>query len=64
MKIRKLIELIESDGWELDRQKGDHKQYKHPGKPGLVTISGHPDDEIRPGTLSSILKQAGIRRKA
>ncbi|MDD1700222.1 MAG: type II toxin-antitoxin system HicA family toxin [Methanoregula sp.] len=62
MKIRKLIELIESDGWEINRQKGDHRQYKHHIKPGLVTISGHLDDEIRPGTLNSVLKQAQIKR--
>ena len=56
MKIRKLIRLIESDGWALSRQRGDHRQYKHPVKPGLVTISGHLDDEIRVGTLNSVLK--------
>lgn len=62
MKIRKLIVLIESDGWEMDRQRGDHRQYKHPIKHGLVTISGSMDDMVRPGTLSSILKQAQIKR--
>ncbi len=60
MKIRKLIKLIESDGWVKNRQRGDHRQYKHPEKQGLVTISGHLDDEVRPGTLNSILKQAQI----
>jgi predicted RNA binding protein YcfA (HicA-like mRNA interferase family) len=45
----------------LVRQKGSHKQYKHPSKKGLVTVSGHkPSDEIAIGTLSSILKQAQI----
>jgi len=63
MKIRKLIKLIESDGWKLHRQSGDHRQFRHPAKPGLVTISGHPDDEVRPGTLNSVLKQAQIERE-
>ncbi|MEN6443496.1 MAG: type II toxin-antitoxin system HicA family toxin [Methanoregula sp.] len=61
VKIRKLINSIESDGWELHRQKGDHRQFKHPTKPGLVTISGHLNDEVRPGTLNSVLKQAGLK---
>jgi len=63
MKIRKLIKLIESDGWSLHRQSGDHRQFRHPVKSGLVTISGHLDDEIRPGTLNSVLKQAQIERE-
>ena len=63
MKIRKLIKLIESDGWVFDRQKGDHRQYVHPDKPDLVTISGHPDDEVNPKTLNSVLKQAGLKKR-
>jgi predicted RNA binding protein YcfA (HicA-like mRNA interferase family) len=61
MKVKEIIKLIEKDGWYLARQKGSHKQYKHPSKKGLVTISGHkPSDEIALGTLNSILKQAQI----
>ena len=61
MKIRKVIELIERDGWYLARAKGDHKQYKHHFKEGLVTISGHLNDDITKGTLHSIIKQAGLK---
>lgn len=43
------------------RTKGDHKQYKHPIKIGLVTIAGHLNDDIAKGTLTSILKQAGLK---
>ena len=64
MRVRDLIRLLESDGWKLVRQKGDHKQFRHPDKPGLVTLSGHPGDEIRPGTLNSILKQAQLKGKS
>ena len=60
MKIRDVIKLIETDGWRLVRTRGSHRQYKHSDKPGLVTIAGKPKDELAPGTLGSILKQAGL----
>jgi predicted RNA binding protein YcfA (HicA-like mRNA interferase family) len=61
MKVRDVIKLIEGDGWHLVRTKGDHRQYKHPFKTGLVTIAGHLNDDIGKGTLNSILKQAGLK---
>ena len=61
MKIRKVIKLIEDDGWYLARTKGGHRQYKHPAKKGLVTISGKLSDDVGKGTLNSILKQAGLK---
>lgn len=61
MKIREVIKLIEDDGWYLARTKGDHRQYKHPVKKGLVTISGKLSDDVSKGTLNSILKQAGLK---
>lgn len=61
MKIRDLIKMIERDGWYLVRTKGSHRQYRHNGKKGLVTISGHMNDDIAPGTLNSVLKQAGLK---
>ena len=61
MKARDVIKLIEEDGWYLSRQKGSHKQYKHPHKKGLVSVAAHKmSDEIAPGTLNSIIKQAQI----
>ena len=62
MKIRDVIRLIEDDGWFLVVTKGSHRQYKHPSKLGRVTIAGHPGDDLAPGTLNSVLKQAGVRR--
>ncbi|WP_394297725.1 type II toxin-antitoxin system HicA family toxin [Methanosarcina barkeri] len=41
--------------------KGSHRQYKHPNKPGRVTIAGHSGDDLAPGTLNSILKQAQLK---
>jgi predicted RNA binding protein YcfA (HicA-like mRNA interferase family) len=61
LKIRDIIKLIEADGWFLVETKGSHRQYKHPTKPGRVTIAGHPKDELAPGTLNSVLKQAQLR---
>jgi predicted RNA binding protein YcfA (HicA-like mRNA interferase family) len=62
MKVREIIELIEADGWYLVVTKGSHRQYKHPQKPGRVTVAGHPSHDLAPGTLNSILKQAQIKK--
>jgi len=62
MKVRDVLKLIESDGWYLVVTKGSHRQYKHPSKPGRVTIAGHPNDDLAPGTLNSIVKQAQIEK--
>ena len=61
MKIRDLIKMVEADGWRHEATKGSHRQYKHPSKLGRVTVPGHPRDEVAPGTLQSILKQAGLK---
>lgn len=61
MKVRDAIRLLHEDGWFLVRTKGSHRQYHHPVKPGTVTIAGHPSIDIPPGTMNSILKQAGLK---
>lgn len=61
MKVRDIIRLLEQDGWYLKRTKGSHRQYKHPSKPGRVTLPGHMNDDLPPGTLNSVLKQAGLK---
>jgi predicted RNA binding protein YcfA (HicA-like mRNA interferase family) len=61
MKVKEIIKLVEQDGWYLVRTKGSHRQYKHQIKMGLVTIPGKLSDELAPGTLNSILKQAGLK---
>jgi predicted RNA binding protein YcfA (HicA-like mRNA interferase family) len=65
VKIREAIQLIEADGWYRVKTKGtgSHRQYKHPIKHGRVTIAGHLRDDLSPGTLNSILKQAGLKIK-
>jgi predicted RNA binding protein YcfA (HicA-like mRNA interferase family) len=62
MKVRDILRQLEEDGWFLARTRGSHRQYKHPVKPGLVTIPGRPGDDLAPGTLNSILKQAGLKK--
>ena len=59
-KIKKIINLIENNGWYLTRTKGDHRQYKHPAKKGKVTIPGKLSDDLDPNTAKSILNQAGL----
>lgn len=62
MKVRDVIKLIERDGWYIVVTEGSHRQYKHPGKPGRVTVAGHPSDDVHPKTLKSILTQAGLTK--
>lgn len=61
MKFREMIRMIEADGWVQVAQRGSHRQYKHPVKPGKVTIAGKPNQDVLPKMLSSILRQAGLR---
>lgn len=61
LKAREIMRLIKKDGWVQVNQKGSHRQFKHPVKPGRVTISAHKiSDDIHPDTVKSILKQAGL----
>jgi predicted RNA binding protein YcfA (HicA-like mRNA interferase family) len=61
MKVRAVIRLIEAGGWRLDRQAGSHRQFRHPIKPGTVTVAGRPSADVPPGTLANILRQAGLK---
>jgi predicted RNA binding protein YcfA (HicA-like mRNA interferase family) len=61
MKVRDLIRLIENDGWRHVRTRGSHRQFNHQVKRGVVTVPGKPNDELAPGTLNNILKQAGLK---
>lgn len=63
MKVRDVLKLLEEDGWFLIRTKGSHRQYKHAAKSGLVTLPGKPGDDLAPGMLNSVLKQAGLKKE-
>ncbi|MDP2833284.1 MAG: type II toxin-antitoxin system HicA family toxin [Pseudomonadota bacterium] len=61
MKVKDLAALIESAGWYQVRQKGSHRQFHHATVAGTVTIAGKPSVDVPPGTLNSVLKQAGLK---
>jgi predicted RNA binding protein YcfA (HicA-like mRNA interferase family) len=62
MKVSAVLRMLADDGWYLVATKGSHRQFKHPTKPGRVTVAGKPSDDLAPGTLSSILKQSGLKK--
>jgi predicted RNA binding protein YcfA (HicA-like mRNA interferase family) len=61
MKVHEVIELIQADGWKQVRQKGSHRQFHHPAKPGTVTVAGKNSVDMPISTLNSVLKQAGLK---
>lgn len=60
MRARELEKILIEDGWYFVKQVGSHRQFKHPSKPGKVTIPFHAGD-VDKGTANSILKQAGLK---
>lgn len=52
--------MLESGRWKQVRQKGSHRVFKHPEKQMVVTVPGHPNDDLPTGTLKSILRKAEI----
>jgi predicted RNA binding protein YcfA (HicA-like mRNA interferase family) len=61
VKISEIMARLKADGWFLVATRGSHRQYKHLLKAGRVTVPGKPSDDIAPGTLNSILKQAQLK---
>lgn len=59
MKVGEVLKRLRADGWVRVKAKGGHRQFKHPTKPGRVTVSGKPSHTLAPGTLKSIFGQAG-----
>ena len=62
MKVRDVLKLLATNGWTLKSHEGSHRHFVHPTKPGKVTVPGHPAIEVPAGTLSSILKQAALKK--
>lgn len=54
---------MEADGWFIVATKGSHRQYKHSTKKGRVTVAGHDNHDLAPGTLNSIVKQAQLEKE-
>jgi predicted RNA binding protein YcfA (HicA-like mRNA interferase family) len=61
VKVSEVLRLLQMDGWRLASTRGSHRQFKHPNKPGRVTVPGKPSDDLAAGTQNSILKQAGLK---
>ncbi|HEY7651840.1 MAG TPA: type II toxin-antitoxin system HicA family toxin [Methylomirabilota bacterium] len=61
MKVREVIRMLQDDGWTLVVTRGSHRQFKHPTKPGRVTVSGQLGDDMPKGTLASVKRQAALR---
>lgn len=59
-KVEKVLKALKDDGWQLVATKGSHRQFKHPRKPGRVTVPGKKSDELAPGTLASVKRQAKL----
>jgi len=60
VKSSELIKELEADGWTLDRIKGSHHHFRHPTKPGTITVP-HPKKDLQKGLVQGIRKQAGLR---
>ncbi len=60
-KVKDVIDILLKDGWFITRQKGSHRQFKHPTKKGLVTVNGKNSDVLDQFLLNSIWKQAGLK---
>lgn len=63
LKVRDLIQMLESAGWRLKKTKGSHRQFLHPEKGLVVTVPGHHGKDIPIGTLKAILRSSGLERK-
>jgi predicted RNA binding protein YcfA (HicA-like mRNA interferase family) len=61
VKVRDVIRRLEADGWRVVATVGSHRQFKHSKKPGRVTVSGHPGDDMPKGTLASVRRQSGAK---
>jgi len=61
MKVRAILRMLKDDGWTEVARRGSHRQLRHASKSGRVTVAGKPSDDLAPGTLNSILKQADLK---
>ncbi len=64
MNAREILKALKAGGWIEVRSKGSHLMLKHPTKRGLVTLPIHGAKDVKPGTLASIERQAGIKLRS
>ncbi|HLZ69895.1 MAG TPA: type II toxin-antitoxin system HicA family toxin [Dehalococcoidia bacterium] len=57
-----MIKLLEAGGWRQvhGQGKGSHRKFRHPDRPGMVIVPGHPNDDLETGTGNAIRRQAEL----
>ena len=60
IKTSAVLKALFADGWYIDRQKGSHRQLKHPTKSGTVTVNGKPSSDMYGSELRSVQNQSGL----
>lgn len=60
-KVRDIVSLLEENGWQFVRMRGDHRIYYRKGARRPIVIPGNLNDDMKAGTLSSILREAGLK---
>jgi len=63
VKVRDVIRALDRDGWVQVRQRGSHRQFRHPTKPGTTTVAGARGVDVPPRTLASIRRQSGWKER-
>ncbi len=61
MKNREVIKLLEANGWSQLRMKGDHRIFGKAGARRPIVVPGSLNDELKEGTLNSILREARLK---
>jgi predicted RNA binding protein YcfA (HicA-like mRNA interferase family) len=61
MKARDVIRALEADGWREARSKGSHRHFRHPTKPGTVTVAVHGGSDLKRQDIASIERLAGLK---
>ena len=60
VKVREVLRQLHEDGWYEVRRRGSHRVMRHATKRGMVVVAGNPGADMRAGTLSQVLRQAGL----
>ena len=60
VKTSKILKDLKTDGWYLVNYEGSHRQFRHPTKPGKVTVNGKLSDDVTGNVLKNIEKQSGL----
>jgi predicted RNA binding protein YcfA (HicA-like mRNA interferase family) len=59
-KVHEAVAILEAHGWRQVRQRGSHRQFRHPNNPNVVTVTGKRSATIRVGQLQDIRRKSRI----